>query len=190
FVIGNEGGLIEGSNVLLNDTLNEEPVNLDAVTITSTPTNDLRVNANGTVSVINDKATSGTYTIEYTICEKDNTDNCDTAIVTVSIGILSRGPIEVNQLVTPNSDGKNDFLFIRNVDLALNNSIKIFNRWGKAVYEGRGYNNQNNVFDGKSKVRSTIGAGDYLPAGVYFYIFEYTFEQKNISESGYIYISQ
>jgi gliding motility-associated-like protein len=190
FIIDNVGGIIEGSNVLDNDTLNGESVDLDDVTITSIPTNELRVNENGTVTVIDDKVSPGTYTIEYTICEKDNPNNCDTAIVTVTIGIISKGPIEVNQLVTPNSDGKNDFLFIRNVDLALNNSIKIFNRWGKAVYEGRGYNNQNNVFDGKSKVRSTIGAGDYLPAGVYFYIFEYTFEQKNITESGYIYISQ
>ncbi|MEJ1223744.1 gliding motility-associated C-terminal domain-containing protein [Sediminicola sp. 1XM1-17] len=190
FVIGNVGGLIEGSNILENDTLNGEPVNLNDVIITSTATRELRVNNDGTVSVIDDKLSAGTYTIEYTICEKANPDNCDTAVVTVNIGILSRGPIEVNQLVTPNSDGKNDFLFIRNVDLALNNSIKIFNRWGKAVYEGRGYNNQNNVFDGKSKVRATVGAGEYLPAGVYFYIFEYTFEQENITESGYIYISQ
>ena len=99
--------------------------------------------------------------------------------------------IEVNQMVTPNSDGKNDFLFIRNVQLAYNNSLKIFNRWGVAVYEGLSYNNQNNVFDGRSKGRSTVTQEEYLPSGVYFYIFEYQdVNNKNITDSGYIYISK
>ena len=98
--------------------------------------------------------------------------------------------IEVNQLVTPNGDGRNDFLFIRNVELARNNTIKIFNRWGVSVYEGSNYNNQNNVFDGRSKGRSTINAGAYLPAGVYYYIFEYEREQEKITDTGYLYVSQ
>jgi gliding motility-associated-like protein len=98
--------------------------------------------------------------------------------------------IEVNQMVTPNGDGRNDFLFIRGVQTAPNNSLKIFNRWGVAVYEGDNYNNQNNVFDGRSKGRSTVNAGDYLPAGVYFYIFEYQKNQQNITDSGYLYISK
>ncbi|WP_052188317.1 gliding motility-associated C-terminal domain-containing protein [Cellulophaga sp. Hel_I_12] len=99
--------------------------------------------------------------------------------------------IEVNQMLTPNADGKNDFLFIRNVDEALNNSLRIFNRWGVAVYEGTGYNNQNNVFDGRSKARSTVSQEEYLPAGVYYYIFEYQDRNnKNITDNGYLYISK
>jgi gliding motility-associated-like protein len=100
------------------------------------------------------------------------------------------GAIEVNQLVTPNGDGRNDFLFIRNVDQVPNNTLKIFNRWGVAVYEGTNYNNQNNVFDGRSKGRSTVSAGSYLPDGVYYYIFEYELNQEKISDSGYLYISK
>jgi gliding motility-associated-like protein len=98
--------------------------------------------------------------------------------------------IQVNQLVTPNGDGRNDFLFIRNVDQAQNNRLKIFNRWGVAVYEGTNYNNQNNVFDGRSAGRSTIDVGSYLPAGVYFYIFEYELNQQKITDNGYLYISK
>jgi len=99
--------------------------------------------------------------------------------------------IVVMQMVTPNGDGKNEFLWIENVDKALNNSLQIFNRWGVSVYEGKDYNNQNNVFDGRSKGRSTISGQDYLPAGVYFYIFEYTtVNGENINDSGYIYISK
>ncbi len=99
--------------------------------------------------------------------------------------------IVVMQMVTPNGDGKNEFLWIENVDKALDNNLKIFNRWGVAVYEGDDYNNQNNVFDGRSKGRSTIAGQDYLPAGVYFYIFKYnTVNKTNITDSGYIYISK
>ncbi|RKN78324.1 gliding motility-associated C-terminal domain-containing protein [Ulvibacterium marinum] len=100
--------------------------------------------------------------------------------------------VEVNQLVTPNEDGDNDFLFIRGLELVDNNSLQIFNRWGVKVYEGTNYNNQNNVFDGRSKGRSTLSVNDYLPAGVYFYIFEYqlTGSQSHTVEDGYIYISK
>ncbi|WP_299535366.1 gliding motility-associated C-terminal domain-containing protein, partial [Ulvibacterium sp.] len=100
--------------------------------------------------------------------------------------------VEVNQLVTPNQDGDNDFLFIRGLELVDNNSLQIFNRWGVKVYEGSNYNNQNNVFDGRSKGRSTLSVNDYLPAGVYFYIFEYqlTGSQSRTVEDGYIYISK
>ena len=183
-------GVIIGSNVLDNDTLNGDPIVAEDVILTSTPTDELTINEDGSVSVTPGIA-DGTYTISYTICEAANTDNCDTAIVTV---IVEEGDedekIEVNQLVTPNSDGKNDFLFIRGVKNAHNNTMKIFNRWGVAVYEGKGYNNQNNVFDGRSKARSTVTGNSYLPAGVYYYIFQYENKQKNITDSGYIYVSK
>jgi len=98
--------------------------------------------------------------------------------------------ILVNQMVTPNGDGKNDFLFIRGVENALNNTLRIYNRWGIAVYEGEGYNNINNVFDGRSKGRSTLSVNDFLPSGIYFYIFEYDFNEERITDSDYFYISK
>ncbi|HEA21777.1 MAG TPA: gliding motility-associated C-terminal domain-containing protein [Pricia antarctica] len=99
--------------------------------------------------------------------------------------------IVVMQMVTPNGDGKNEFLYIENVDLALNNTLQIFNRWGMPVYSGTDYNNQNKVFDGRSQGRTTINNEEYLPAGVYFYIFEYEMlNGQNITDSGYFYISQ
>ncbi len=98
--------------------------------------------------------------------------------------------IIVNQLVTPNNDGKNDFLWIEGVEQAKNNSLKIFNRWGVSVYEGENYNNQNKVFTGQSSGRSTLSATDYLPSGVYFFIFEYEKDQEKITQSGYLYVSK
>ncbi|MEY8019721.1 gliding motility-associated C-terminal domain-containing protein, partial [Muriicola sp. SD30] len=189
-VDGDAGGLVTDSNVLDNDTLNGEPVNPDDVTITSTPTGPLTVNADGTVSVA-PGTPPGTYTIEYTICEIADLTNCDTAIVTVLVSqVITDFKIEVNQMVTPNNDGRNDFLFIRDVDFAKNNTLRIYNRWGIAVFEGDNYNNQNNVFDGRSRGRSTLSTNDYLPAGVYFYIFEYDLGQERITDTGYLYVSK
>ena len=183
-------GLIPDSNVLDNDTINGELVAAEDVVLTSTPTDELTINEDGSVSVTPGTA-DGTYTIDYMICEAANTENCDTGTVTV---VVEEGDedeiIEVNQLVTPNSDGKNDFLFIRGVRNANNNTLKIFNRWGVSVYEGKGYNNQNNVFDGRSKAKSTVTGNNYLPAGVYYYIFQYENKQQNITDSGYIYVSK
>ncbi len=184
-VDGETGGTVPDSNVLDNDTLDGLPVTLSEVTISSDPSGPLSVNPDGTVSVDAETA-SGTYTIAYTICEIERPDNCDTAFVTVEVF----GPIEVNQLVTPNGDGKNDFLFIRNVDRTLTNTLRIYNRWGVAVYEGDDYNNQNNVFDGRSRASATISVDDFLPDGVYYYIFDYQTVDENTTDSGFIYISQ
>jgi gliding motility-associated-like protein len=189
FIDGNIGGTIPDSNVLDNDTLNGQPAVLADVVITSEPTGPLTIDSEGNVIVAPETPT-GSYSIEYTICEKADSGNCDTAIVLVVVSEVQTVGIEVNQMVTPNNDGRNDFLFIRGVEKAKNNSLKIFNRWGIAVYEGQGYNNQNNVFDGRSKGRSTVSAQEYLPAGVYFYIFEYQKDnQNNITDSGYIFVS-
>ncbi len=186
--IDGSGGVIPDINVLDNDTLNDELVDPADVIITSTPTGPLTVNTDGTVNVA-PETPAGPYSIEYTICET-NTENCDTATVLIVVSEVLTIGIEVNQMVTPNNDGRNDFLFIRGVENAKNNSLKIFNRWGIAVYEGEGYNNQNNVFDGRSKGRSTVSAQEYLPSGVYFYIFKYQKDnQNNITDSGYIYVS-
>ncbi|MGW9685645.1 T9SS type B sorting domain-containing protein [Flagellimonas sp. 2504JD1-5] len=179
-------GVIPDSNVLSNDTLNGEPIGLIDVILSSTPTSELTVNENGTVSV-SPGTPEGTYTIEYTICEASNSENCDTATVTVTVSIED---IAVNQMLTPNGDLKNDFLFIRGVKSIRTSTLRIFNRWGVAVYEGKDYDNVNNVFDGRSRGRSTLSVNDYLPAGVYFYIFDYETDEGSFTDSEYIYISR
>jgi gliding motility-associated-like protein len=139
-----------------------------------------------TVTYSPDTGFTGTDSFDYTICTA--TGSCDTATVTVEVTSAEGDAIVVFELITPNQDGRNDFLFIQNVDKARNNTLKIYNRWGVAVYEGINYNNQNNVFDGRSRGRSTLSASDYLPSGVYFYIFEYELNQRKTSQSGYLYI--
>ncbi|WP_285648805.1 gliding motility-associated C-terminal domain-containing protein [Allomuricauda sp. NBRC 101325] len=192
YTVDSDDITIDGSNVLLNDTLNGEPVTLENVILTSTSNSILTINENGSVT-IEDGIPPGTYTIEYTICEIANVENCDTATVTVIIDEENNeegSKIEVNQLLTPNGDLKNDFLFIRGVDKIRSSTLRIFNRWGVAVYEGTNYDNINNVFDGRSRGRSSIGVNQYLPAGVYFYIFNYETDEGSFTDSEYIYISR
>ncbi|WP_281540821.1 Ig-like domain-containing protein [Maribacter aestuarii] len=167
------------------------------LTVTDPSNGTVTVNDGGTPDDITDDTITytpndgfnGTDTFEYTVC--DAMDNCDTATVTITVSAPEVSAIEVNQLVTPNSDGRNDFLFIRGVENIRNSTLRIFNRWGVAVYEGENYNNQNNVFDGRSRGRSTLSVEEYLPSGIYFYIFDYTtLDGVNNVDSEYLYISR
>ncbi|MEZ7497950.1 HYR domain-containing protein, partial [Flavobacterium sp. Arc3] len=80
---GTNGG-DAGINILTNDTLNGVKVNATDVLITSTPNGPLTVNTDGTVTVApNTKA--GNYTVDYTICQVLNPNNCSTATVTVTV---------------------------------------------------------------------------------------------------------
>src|SRR5690606_5804560 len=169
---GATGEVFPGIDVLANDTLDGESVTLETVALTSIPTEELTINPDGSVSVT-PGTTTGSYTISYTLCEVADPSNCDTAIVTVFVedNQGDKVKIEVNQMLTPNGDLKNDFLFIRGVERIKSSTFMLFNRWGASVYEGKNYDNVHNVFDGRSRGRSTINANQYLPAGVYYYIF-------------------
>jgi hypothetical protein len=74
-------------NITLNDTLNGVMVNNSEITITldsTTNTIGAVVDANGNVT-IPANTPSGTYTINYTICEVINPTNCDTASITIFV---------------------------------------------------------------------------------------------------------
>jgi gliding motility-associated-like protein len=62
-------------------------------------------------------------------------------------------------VITPNSDGVNDYFEITNSDKYANNVLQVFNRWGKMVFEQQNYDNK---WDGGN-----------LADGTYFYIFKY-----------------
>ena len=75
------------SNVLTNDTLNGNPVDFNTVNLTMVSSNNPNVTlnvANGSVNV-SPNTQAGSYLLTYQICEIANPNNCDTAIVTVSV---------------------------------------------------------------------------------------------------------
>lgn len=67
--------------------------------------------------------------------------------------------IEINQnvpnIITPNSDGLNDYFIIKGMKIDV---IQIFNRWGRMVYETENYQNNWN--------------GENVPDGMYYYLFQ------------------
>ena len=69
------------------------------------------------------------------------------------------GKLAFYNIITPNHDGKNDVLTIDNVNLYPGNTLSIFNRWGKQVYETKDY-------------RNTWGQDESVSAGVYYYLFK------------------
>jgi gliding motility-associated-like protein len=78
--------------------------------------------------------------------------------------------LTVYNAISPNGDNKNDVFVITNIEQYPNNTVQIFNRWGKEVFNENGYDNTSKVFTGKN-----------LPDGVYFYIISKGDGTKNLT---------
>jgi hypothetical protein len=72
-----------------------------------------------------------------------------------------------------NAKPMSDLLFIDDISYFPNNSIQIFNRYGRLVWETKGYNNDTNAFNGKANVPVLFQKEEQLPDGTYFYILNY-----------------
>ncbi|WP_020529691.1 cadherin domain-containing protein [Flexithrix dorotheae] len=84
----------------------------------------------------------------------------DTARITIRlIDIIEKTELPVNNYISPNGDGLNDFWEIQNVELYSDYELLIFNDKGELIYQTTNYQND--------------WAGEYngqqLPSGVYFY---------------------
>ncbi len=71
--------------------------------------------------------------------------------------------ITISNGITPNNDGKNDFFYIENIEYYPENKVSIYNRWGKELFNSKGYDNKEVVWPRK---------GETLPSGTYFYVLE------------------
>jgi uncharacterized repeat protein (TIGR01451 family) len=80
--VGSGGG--SPGNVLANDTLGGMPVDATLVSLTPVSSGPLSIDANGTITLASGAAT-GTYTLTYTVCERSNPSNCDSAVLRVSV---------------------------------------------------------------------------------------------------------
>lgn len=96
--------------------------------------------------------TPGTYTVTLTVT---NSLGC-TSTYTMTIDISDE--VEVPNVFSPNSDGKNDAFEIKFLSLYPNSSLIIYDRWGTKVYESSNY--QNNWVPGKSEAHD----------GTYYYV--------------------
>ena len=122
----------------------------------------------------------------------DNTDPfdpCDSIGGTPPEGTVCDDDFDViidNESMGPQID--EGFFRIINIESFPGNEFTVFNRWGVKVFETSNYVNGSNDFRGISNGRATLNQDDELPAGVYFYILEYTRENTPITKKGYLYI--
>jgi gliding motility-associated-like protein len=87
----------------------------------------------------------------------------DSIIVEVNLPTQADPGFVFNQF-SPNGDGINDFLVVRDIASFPNNSIQIFNRYGQPVFEDSNMTNDQ-VWDGTFD-------GEQVPEGTYYYILE------------------
>jgi gliding motility-associated-like protein len=73
----------------------------------------------------------------------------------------------VNPALSPNGDGINDFLSIKNIENFPENKLSVMNAGGVKVFESLGYDNMSKIFDGHT------GTGALMPRGTYFYMLQY-----------------
>lgn len=109
----------------------------------------------------------------------------------LDVRVVIEDDIEIYNSISPNGDGVNDELLIRNIDFYPNNTLEIYNRWGVLVYEANGYGQNDVLFKGLSDGRTTINRNEELPEGSYFYTLTYI-NSKGIKrqKAGYLYIKQ
>jgi len=105
------------------------------------------------IKATDDKGCSTTDTTKYI------------SIVTLNVKEDSLAVMTINNILTPNGDGMNDALLIKDYDYYVNNSKKIeiyiYNVWGDLVYHNASYaNDWKGVSDG----------GKPLDAGTYYYL--------------------
>ncbi|MBL4745781.1 MAG: gliding motility-associated C-terminal domain-containing protein, partial [Flavobacteriaceae bacterium] len=100
--------------------------------------------------------------------------------------------IIVHNLLTPNGDGKNDYLYITGIQSHPDNTLEIYNRWGVLVFKTKGYGVANRVFRGVSEGRVTMEVNKELPVGTYYYILVYTNSKttKVVKKVGHLYINR
>ncbi|WP_055445069.1 gliding motility-associated C-terminal domain-containing protein [Lacinutrix himadriensis] len=106
----------------------------------------------------------------------------DYEIITFGSLIGSDGIIVYNG-ISPNGDGKNDVFIIEGVEL-FRNTLKIFNRWGRTVYDVENYKND---WNGITNKKVLVGNSKKLPVGTYFYVLNLPEENKEYA--GWLYIN-
>jgi len=86
--------------------------------------------------------------------------------------------INLINVITPNGDGINDVLDYSDLKIKNNVSIKIFDKYGQAVFKSEG---ENYIWDGKLSGRN-------VPTGTYWYLLEWEepVTEKRISYTGWI----
>jgi gliding motility-associated-like protein/uncharacterized delta-60 repeat protein len=113
---------------------------------------------------------SGSETLTIRAC--DLAGNCSQQQFTIEV----IGEVNVYNAVSPNSDGKNEFLVLQYIEtISPKNQVSIYNRWGDEVFSISDYDNKTRVFAGLTS------GGNKLPSGTYFYKIALTDANKTLT---------
>ncbi|SHJ17868.1 gliding motility-associated C-terminal domain-containing protein [Arenibacter nanhaiticus] len=91
-----------------------------------------------------------------------------------------------NYLVTPNSDGINDWLYIPELELSNDDTLRIYDRNGLLVYSENNYTNGFTGFANSDNIIVNRKIG--LPSGVYFYLI--AMKDLNLNYQGFLYLKR
>ncbi len=119
----------------------------------------------------------GTTVVEYYYEINDSIEVFCSFVVNVVLGEID---LVVNQLMTPNGDGQNDFWKINEIENFPKNTVIIVDRWGSEIYKASGYNNETTAWGGSNK------RGDLVPTGTYYYFITVEFESSVVKKNGFI----
>lgn len=108
---------------------------------------------------------TGYYDNVYVVTVTDDCGRSSTASIFVDVLC----DLLVPNVITPNGDGENDRWIIQGIQ-ASRNTVRVFNRWGKAVFEATDY-------------RNTWTPPASLPDGTYFYEIIVDTEEKPLTGS-------
>jgi gliding motility-associated-like protein len=116
----------------------------------------------------------------YEVC--DSMGACSEARVTIYTIRRNEKRVIIPQGFSPNGDGFNDYLIIEGIEKYPNNTLIIFNAWGRKVYEKKHYRNE---WDGSIKDPTTLS--NKITDGTYYYLL---LLGDNKPIRGYIYVNK
>lgn len=152
----------------LNYTLEALPVNntfnIADATYSWTGPNNFSSTQNPTIIT---QLPTGIYNL--TVTDSNGCSNTTTVDVLRTICFIPNA-------ITPNDDGSNDEFNLTGFEVAM---LKIYNRWGRMVYDKEDYANE---WQGQNN------KGDLLPEGTYYYII--SFKNNKPNKTGWIYLGR
>lgn len=98
----------------------------------------------------------------YNVCLAMQTSDGCVDTVCQDVNVIPAALVLPN-VVTPNGDNENEFLYFKYLEYFGSNTLKVFDRWGKVVYEKENYMNEwhpSNVSDGTYYYILNVQNGD------------------------------
>ncbi len=115
------------------------------------------VSGQATATLIVRPKTTTTYKVTATNAAGCTTDQ------TITVTVRDDYQLTANNIITPNGDGKNDTWVIKNIDYYPNNTVKVFDKAGRVVYQKQGYaNDWNGTYNNNP-----------LSQGTYYYVVDF-----------------